>query len=94
LRGVQPLRITVETYRPPGFWPLEYKESPDWSKVQRDYDYVWAFNVPRFLPALAKMGELVFEGGDLRVFRVNKDPAGPSVPSELSSDGKAPFKHD
>lgn len=80
LRGVQPLRITVETYRPPGFWPLEYKESPDWFRVQRDYDYVWLFNVDRFGPDLSKFGEVVFNGGDLRVFRLNRGVGGSPPP--------------
>ena len=83
-KGLMPLEVRSEAYTPDGFWDLTYKESPDWTEVQQDYDYVWAYNVPRFSPALETIGELVYESGDLQVFRVNKsagEEAGASSPA-------------
>ncbi len=71
-KGVQPLRIRVEPYRPEGFWDLDYQESPDWEDVQRDYDYVWAYHVARFSSELAAIGHLVYEERDLQVFKLNR----------------------
>ena len=46
--GETPMRIIHESYTPDGFWNLVYEEPPDWQQVQNDYDYVWAYDVPRF----------------------------------------------
>ena len=72
LKGVMPLRIEYDGYSPDGFWGLDYEESPDWARVQKDYDYVWAYNVSRFSDSLETIGELVYEYGDLEVYRLNK----------------------
>ena len=55
--GETPMRIIHESYTPDGFWNLVYDESPDWQQVQNDYDYVWAYDVPRFSASLAGIGE-------------------------------------
>ncbi len=73
-RGVQPFRIRLQAYTPPGFTFI-YLKSPDWARVREDYDYVWAYNVPQFSPPLAAIGQLVFEDGDLRVFWLNRSTA-------------------
>lgn len=72
IEGVIPLRIEYDAYSPDGFWDLAYDETPDWAQVQEDYDYVWAYNVPRFESGLAAIGEVVYEDGDLQLFRLKK----------------------
>lgn len=67
--GVQALRIRSEAYRPEGF---RYSKSPDWKGVQRDYDYVWAYNVKHFSSELAAIGQLIYEEGPLQVFQLRR----------------------
>ncbi len=77
IRGQTPLRITYDSYTSDGFWDLDYsKQSVDWPQVQRDYDYVWAYNVPRFSTKLGIIGTLVYRGGHLSVYRLAKTAAG------------------
>jgi hypothetical protein len=68
-QGVHTLQIRSEAYHPDGF---RYLKSPDWVRVQRDYDYVWAYNVKRFSSELAAIGHLIYEEGDLQVFQLNR----------------------
>jgi hypothetical protein len=70
--GETPMRIIHESYTPDGFWNLVYDETPDWQQVQSDYDYVWAYDVPRFSAPLAAIGELVYSNGPLNVYRIRK----------------------
>jgi hypothetical protein len=74
--GVHPLRLRYQPYYPsvPFNLPTVYREAPDWGRIQRDYDFVWAFNVPAFSSELSRIGVLVFEEGDLRVYRVVPPP--------------------
>lgn len=72
LKGVHPLELKLDTYRPDGFWGMRYPREPDWTRVQRDYDYVWAYDVARFDAALAGLGEQVFAEGKLRVYRLKR----------------------
>jgi len=72
IKGVIPLRITYDVYSPDGFWDLGYDETPDWKQVQEDYDYVWAYNVSQFESGLAAIGEVVYEDGNLQLFKMNK----------------------
>jgi hypothetical protein len=67
--GVHTLQIRSQAYHPDGF---RYVQSPDWKLVQRDYDYVWAYNVKRFSSELAAIGQLVYQEGDLEVFQLNR----------------------
>jgi hypothetical protein len=70
--GETPMRIVFNSYTPDGFWNLGYDEPPDWQQVQRDYDYVWAYGVPRFSAPLAGIGERVYFSGALEVYRLRK----------------------
>ena len=70
--GETPMRIIHDSYTPDGFWNLEYDQPPDWEQVQNDYDYVWAYDVPRFSSALNGIGERVYFYGPLEVYRVRK----------------------
>ena len=77
--GETPMRIVYDSYTPDGFWNLVYEEAPDWQRVQNDYDYVWAYDVPRFSAALAGIGEQIYSSGALEVYRIRKsaEPIGP-----------------
>ena len=70
--GETPMRITHESYTPDGFWNLVYDQPPDWSQVQNDYEYVWAYDVPRFSVPLAKIGERIYSSVPLEVYRIRK----------------------
>jgi len=73
--GVHPFKIKLQTSSPCGpgiFGP----ESFDWARVQHDFDYVWAYDVPQLYPSLSAIGKLAFENGDVRVFRLTKPSAG------------------
>lgn len=72
--GETPMRIVHNSYTPDGFWDLTYDQEPDWKQVQSDYDYVWAYGVPRFSPGLANIGDLVYSYGALEVYRLHKSP--------------------
>ena len=79
--GETPMRIIHDSYTPDGFWDHAYDEPPDWKQVQSDYDYVWAYGVPRFSAALAGIGERIYSYGPLEVYRVRK------LPSRVSRGG-------
>jgi len=70
--GETPMRIIYDSYTPDGFWFHVYDEPPDWKRVQSDYEYVWAYNVPRFSGALAGIGDRIFSFDALEVYRVRK----------------------
>jgi hypothetical protein len=72
--GETPMRIIHDSYTPDGFWTQPYEEPPDWKQVRSDYDYVWAYDVPRFSAALAVIGERVYSLGPLEVYRMRKSP--------------------
>jgi hypothetical protein len=72
IKGQTPLRMTYDPYAPDDFWDLEYKDEPEWKEVQNEYDYVWVYQVPRFLPALDGIGDVVYESGYLRLYKVRK----------------------
>jgi len=57
---------------PDGFWVRVYDEPPDWKQVESDYEYVWAYDFPRFLGALAGIGDRIFSFDALEVYRVRK----------------------
>jgi hypothetical protein len=40
--------------------------------VGSDFDYVWAYRVPQFSPALSSIGALVFREDGLEVFRLTR----------------------
>jgi len=70
--GETPMRIVHESYTPDGFWNLVYDETPDWKQVQNDYQYVWAYDVPRFSAPLAEIGEKIYSSGALEVYRIHR----------------------
>jgi hypothetical protein len=70
--GETPMRIIHDSYTPDGFWNHVYEEPPDWKQVQSDYEYVWAYDVPKFSAALAGIGDRIYTFGALEVYRVRK----------------------
>ncbi|MBZ5644323.1 MAG: hypothetical protein LAO19_16320 [Acidobacteriia bacterium] len=76
IAGETPMRIVHDSYTPDGFWDHVYDEPPDWKLVQDDYDYVWAYGVPRFSAPLAEIGEKIYSHGPLEVYRLRKIPSG------------------
>jgi hypothetical protein len=70
--GETPMRIIHNSYTPDGFWNLGYDAPPDWQQVQNDYDYVWAYDVPRFSAPLAAIGDRTYSSGPLEVYRIRK----------------------
>src|SRR5215831_13614964 len=73
IKNVSTVQVKSNLARPEGFWDLDYQDDPDWDKVADDYDYVWAFHVPQYKEDLDDIGELVYESGDLRLYRIRKD---------------------
>jgi hypothetical protein len=72
--GETPMRITYDSYTPDGFWDHVYDQPPDWKKVQSDYDYVWAYDVPSFSAALSDIGDRMYSSGALEVYKIRKSP--------------------
>jgi len=70
--GVQPFRLRLQAYNP--YQPSSCGDlgTIDWGRVRSDYDYAWAYDVPQYAASLAAIGTPVFEGGGLRVFRLNR----------------------
>ena len=73
IKNVTTVQVKSTLARPEGFWDLEYQDDPVWDKVADDYDYVWAFHVPQYNEDLAEIGDMVYESGDLRLYRIKKD---------------------
>ncbi|MFQ5778647.1 MAG: hypothetical protein ACE5IP_11640 [Terriglobia bacterium] len=69
--GAQAFRIRAQIYSPPGFSSI-YRQAPDWSRIQSEYEYVWVYDVPLLAPYLAALGDVVFEEGKLQVIRVKR----------------------
>jgi hypothetical protein len=87
--GETPMRIVYRSYTPDGFWDLEYTESPDWKQVQSEYEYVWAYGVPKFSTALAAIGDRIYSSGALEVYRLRKAPGeGASAPGLFAAMGR------
>jgi hypothetical protein len=72
--GQTPMRVIYDSYTPDGFWNLTYDEAPDWNQVQTDYEYVWAYAVPKFSSPLASIGDRIYSYGALEVYRIRKSP--------------------
>jgi hypothetical protein len=83
--GETPMRGIYDSYTPDGFWNLVYDDAPDWQQVQSDYEYVWAYDVPRYSPALAAIGERIYSSGALEVYRLRKSPEADAPPDKNSA---------
>ena len=75
------LRVHSNRYVPPRLGPggtWVYTTEPDWQKVRYDWDYVWVYDIPRFAAPLLGIGDLVYDSGQVRVYRLRKDQPGGS----------------
>jgi hypothetical protein len=75
--GLLPLNIVLDTYTLDGFWDLSYNEKVKWDEVQRDYDYVYAYDVPDFEEDLEGIGDIIYTSGKLKLFRLHKQAPQP-----------------
>lgn len=75
-RGVDPLQVRTPAYAPCGPAPRK-ATAIHWDRVSREYDYVWALDVPQFTAKLNEIGKLVFHSGDLQVYRIRTASADP-----------------
>jgi hypothetical protein len=79
LQGVQTLRLRDKPY-PEVIEVVPQTEAlVDWETVRRTYDYVWAYRLPRLSPNLRAIGELVFTGEGLEVFKMRPGTGGQST---------------
>ena len=85
IKNVTTVQLKSNLARPEGFWNLEYEEDPDWDTIADDYDYVWAFHVPQYKEDLDDIADVVYESGDLRLYRIKKDR-----PKEDDDDDDSP----
>jgi hypothetical protein len=72
--GETPMRVTYDSYTDDAFWNQGDDDHPDWAATQRDYQYVWAYGVPEFSPALDGIGDRVYTYGDLEVYKLHPAP--------------------
>jgi hypothetical protein len=81
--GLLPLQIKMDAYyTPDGFWDMNYLEKIDWARVQDDYDYVYAYNVPQFEAGLRGIGDVIYISGKLELVRIHKKtPNAPAAPA-------------
>jgi hypothetical protein len=77
IKGQTPLRMTYDPYAPDDFWDLEYKEEPEWTEIQQDYDYVWIYQSPHYLSQLDAIADQVYQSGLLHLYKIRKKPAEP-----------------
>jgi hypothetical protein len=86
--GLLPLRLKKETYAPDGFWDLSYNEKLELDSIQKDYDYVYAFNVPDYEEDLRSIGDVIYTSGKLELFRI-RPPNNPVLtPIQQQNTGK------
>jgi hypothetical protein len=72
--GVQPLQLNPAVYDP--YQPSAHAKPGvlDWGPVQREYDYVWAYEVPQSASPPAAVGSPVFQSDGLVVYRLRPSP--------------------
>jgi len=72
-RGVQPFQVKLQTYTPSPSpeYLLTRNEPIDWKQIEADYDYLWAYGADQNALSLKAIGKLVFDSGNLQVFRLD-----------------------
>jgi len=69
-----------------GFWPVP---DPDWPEIQKRFDYLWVFDLPRFSAPISKFAQLVYSEGPVQVFRVlpiSPPDSGPTTSHEPNQE--------
>lgn len=70
IRGIQPISLRHEIYCiKESCSPLVDRE-PDWGRVSREYDYVWAYDLPEYDSQLKAIGSCIFSENKIRVFHM------------------------
>ncbi len=72
--GTVALYLPTVPYSPDGFWDLDYSGDPgiEWDSIAEEHDYVWAFGMGDYEKQLEQIGDVVFEEGEVRVYRLRK----------------------
>jgi hypothetical protein len=81
--GMAALRLKSGVYRPDLSWDLDYSIPPDWNKVHDNYEYVWAYHVSALWPDLQRIGRVVFQNENLKLYRLNKSTSSTDQTSKL-----------
>jgi hypothetical protein len=69
--GVHPFVVKLHTYNPCG-QPITPSTPLDWSRIQNEFDYVWAYRLPQFFTPLSCVGKLIAQQGEAQVFQLYK----------------------
>jgi hypothetical protein len=85
IKGIQPISLRNDIYCvKEGCGPLVDRE-PDWGRVSRDYDYVWAYDLPEYDSQLKAIGSCIFSESKIRVFHMeNVSTSGSTGPGTLA----------
>jgi hypothetical protein len=70
-RGQTPLRFNGDIYIPDDPADDPDTRPPDWEAVDKNYDYVWAYNTDYYTRDLLAFGTEVYHSGRLRLFRLH-----------------------
>ncbi len=72
--GTVALYLPTVPYSPDGFWDLDYSGDAgiEWDSIAEEHDYVWAFDMGDYEKQLEQIGDVVFEEGEVRVYRLRK----------------------
>jgi len=69
-KNVHALRRTYYPYVPDVWGSSRWgSKHPDFEQVRSDYDYVWAYRVPQFAAGFSSIGSLVYQDGDIAVYK-------------------------
>lgn len=72
-KNVHALRRTYYPYVPDVWGSSRWgRKQPDFERVRNDYDYVWAYRVPQFAAGFSDIGSLVYQDGDIAVYRITR----------------------
>jgi hypothetical protein len=72
-QGVQPLVLHKNVYLgddPDGSCAID--QSWDWRRLRREYDYVWAYDIPNLAPGLDSVGSVAYTGEKLVIYKTSK----------------------
>ena len=72
IRGIQPIGLRHKIYCIKESCSPLVDSEPDWSQVSRDYDYVWAYDLPEYDSRLTAIGSRIFSGNMISVFQIKK----------------------
>ncbi len=74
-KGVQPLGVKLGTYTLGRYAAFVTLARPvKWSRIQSDYDYIWAYGASKYSRQMAGIGNLVLESDGLQIYQLTKSP--------------------